>query len=35
MSIYIILEYVETYCKSIGEKPSFEGLKRYKEYYWR
>lgn len=34
MSIYIILEYVETHCASTGEKPSFEGLNRYKKT-WR
>lgn len=35
MSIYVILEYIESHCKSIGENPTFEGLKRYKDKYWR
>ena len=35
MSIYVILEYVENHCKTIGEKPSFAGLKKYKNKYWR
>lgn len=35
MSIYVILEYVETYCKEKNEQPTFEGLNRYKKQYWR
>jgi len=35
MSIYIILEYIEMHCKLTGELPSFEGLNKYKKYYWR
>lgn len=35
MSIYILIEYVENYCRNNGEIPSIGGLKRYKQSYWR